>query len=110
MFVLLRLVSEIRIGMGFMLNIVASCLKRMHKYKVSNNFLMTVWLCFIVKMFCLWLLKVRIQAKIVVKDNSHDVFSSYAKIQALQFFHYWFVFNEHSSVSQINKLKLALFI
>ena len=40
MFVLLRLVSEIRIGMGFMLNIVASCLKRMHKYKVSNKFLL----------------------------------------------------------------------
>ena len=97
MFVLLRLVSEIRIGMGFMLNIVASCLKRMHKYKVSNNFLiaMSVWLCFIfffiVKMFCLWLWKVRIQAKIVVKHNSHDVFSSYAKIQgvlALCEFHY----------------------
>ena len=51
MFVLLRLVSEIRIGMGFMLNIVASCLKRMHKYKVSNKFVliaMSVWLCFIV--------------------------------------------------------------
>ena len=105
MFVLLRLVSEIRIGMDFTLNIVASCLKRMHKYKVSNKFFliaMSVWLCFIVKMFCLWLSKERIQAKTVVKHNSHDVLSSYDQILSLLVC-VLMKKSEHSSVSQPNK-------